>query len=149
MLFWFICCFSLVTRILLILSFVDNHEEQSLSFHLVHSWSFYELQFLSYKFFYTSCRDLLPCVIQTQHNVLSIMPSVRSNSQASLSCSCSHVCIMDKWHECMDPPTSIIELWKTHFSQNSALSKLFVLTFKSQQWYMQSRSLSYRSTQQR
>ena len=41
--------FRLVTVILSILSFVDNHEEQSLSFHLVHIWSLYELYFQSYK----------------------------------------------------------------------------------------------------
>ena len=37
--------FRLVTVILSILSFVDNHEEQSLSF----IWSLYELYFQSYK----------------------------------------------------------------------------------------------------
>jgi len=36
MLFRVIHRFRLVTGILSILSFVDNHEEQSLSFHLVH-----------------------------------------------------------------------------------------------------------------
>ena len=43
MLFQDIHRFRLVTGILSILSFVDNHEEQSLSFNLVYKWSLYEL----------------------------------------------------------------------------------------------------------
>ena len=43
MLFQVIHHFRSVTGILSILSFVDSHEEQSLSFHLVHIWSLYEL----------------------------------------------------------------------------------------------------------
>ena len=43
MLLWVIHSFRLVTEILSILSFIDNHEEQSLIFHLVHIWSLHEL----------------------------------------------------------------------------------------------------------
>ena len=69
MLFRVIHRFGLVTGILSILSFVDNHTEQSLGSLLVHIWSLYELWFYSYKCLYTNYRDILLCVIQTQYNV--------------------------------------------------------------------------------
>ena len=74
MLFRVIRCFMLVTVILSILSFVDNHEEQSLSFHLVHIRSLHKLYFQSCKCLYTSFRDFFPCVIRTQYNVLPWLP---------------------------------------------------------------------------